>query len=204
MIFFRYESFRAYLRMYPVTAALIAINLVLYGIVELDGGPYESDILLRYGFLQMETDPYVTTEWWRYVTSMFLHASFMHLFFNMTSLLIFAPPLERLLGHVRYFLLYMVAGIVGNLFSAIMHHGNILSVGASGAIYGIDGAFLFFAIFGKHLLDEASRKTVYGIIAIGLLYSFMNTNVNASAHIGGAIAGFILFGLFTWKKLRRR
>ncbi|EFM12662.1 Rhomboid family protein [Paenibacillus curdlanolyticus YK9] len=204
MIFLRYETFRGYLRMYPVTALIVAINIVMFIITMLNGGSEDGYTLYRFGaFLQTEDDPFGLDEPWRYVTAIFLHAGFMHLFYNLISLIIFAPPLERLLGHVRYGLFFIVTGVVGNLFSALFHHGEVLSVGASGAIYGVYGAFLFLSVFGKHRLDEGSRKTVYSILIFGLIYSFLVPTINIWAHVGGGIAGFVLYGWFERKQLRR-
>jgi len=199
MIFLRYESFRGYLRMYPVTSILLGLILGVHVIdLILPGSP-----LLDWGFFYQHplVDPYGLEQPWRYVTAIFLHAGWEHLLFNCFSILVFAPPLERLLGRRRYLLFYLLAGVLGNVFSAFVHasEGNA-SVGASGAIYGIFGAYLYLALFRKQAMDEASRKTVYSILIFGLIYSLISPRINIWAHIGGGIAGFAMMRAFLFNR----
>lgn len=124
--------------------------------------------------------------------------------------MVFAPPLERLLKTVRYIPFFILAGIGGYFISALMtvalNKEYLLAVGASGAIYGIYGAFLFIAIFRKAMLDIASRKTVYMILGFGVVFSVFASRVDLWGHIGGAISGFLLYGLFdrskVWKQYK--
>ncbi|SDX18548.1 rhomboid family intramembrane serine protease [Paenibacillus sp. CF384] len=203
MIFLRYESFRSYLRLYPVTAAIIALNLLIYisDRYILDG------VLLERGFFYSEPNNnyFSLAEPWRYVTAQFLHLSISHIFFNMFAVLVFAPPLERMLGHVKYLLFYLLCGIVGNLFSAIAD-SSTAGAGASGAIYGVYGAYLYLALM-KRSLDPDSRKTVYTILIFGILYSIFAPGIGLWAHFGGLFAGFVLAYAYDWyliaKKKRR-
>lgn len=211
MIFLRYESFRDYLKQYPVTSIIIALNLIYYIVVAAAGSTTYGPHLYRYGAFYAEpgNDPYGLSEPYRYVSSMFMHAGIQHLLFNMFALLVFAPPLERLTGHIRYLIFYLLSGIAANALSAFMttllDKEYVLSVGASGAIYGVYGAYLFLAIFRKSWLDSGSRKTVYMILGSGLIYSFIIPTTNLWAHIGGGVAGFLLFGLFDrYMSLKRR
>jgi len=193
MIFLRYESFRGYLKMYPVTAVLIALNVLIFGYDALfaDGAlTIKGMFVVIPGF-----DSYGTLEPWRYVTSMFLHGNLEHLLFNMFALLVFAPPLEHMLGSVRYAVFYLLCGILANLFSAFMITEPTSSVGASGAIYGVYGAYLYLALM-KKALDEGSRKTIYTILIFGVIYSVLVPQVNIWAHVGGALAGFVLGYLY--------
>jgi rhomboid protease GluP len=195
MIFLRYESFRGYLRMYPVTSGLLGMFLLVHLLdLVLPGSP-----LLDRGFFFQHpvADPYGLEQPWRYVTSIFLHGGLEHLLFNCFSVLVFAPPLERLLGHIRYMLFFLLAGVLGNVFSAFVHasEGNA-SVGASGSIYGVFGAYLYLAIFRKRAMDEASRKTIFAILIFGLIYSLISPNINIWAHIGGGVAGFAMMRAF--------
>lgn len=198
MIFIRYENWRSYIKFYPVTSLLLLANLVMFIILTLSGGSTAFPVLYKFGAM-ISVSP-EREELWRYVASMFLHNGFSHLLFNSFGLLVFAPPLERLLGSWRYALLYVSAGIVGNLFSvAGWSFGDpyvvIYSVGASGALYGVYGAFLYIALFQKHNMDDASRKTLYSLLVLGVLTSLANTQVNWLAHFGGAVAGFFIYGL---------
>ncbi|MCD9025341.1 rhomboid family intramembrane serine protease [Cohnella silvisoli] len=193
MIFLRNESFRSYIRLYPITAIILAINLIVF---ISDTMIFDRQLTIRGMFYQEPiTDLYGMNEPWRYVTSIVLHAGWDHLLFNCFSTLVFAPPLERLLGHFRYLVFYLIAGIVGNALTAFVHAGSeYASVGASGAIYGIFGAYLFLAVFRKFALDEATRQTIYTTLIIGLIYSVLMPNINIWAHIGGSIAGFAMMG----------
>lgn len=211
MIFMRYESFRGYLRMFPVTSTLIALNLVYFIYLMLVGGTTNWEVLVRNGAFVTHTlyDPFGTTQPWRYVTSIFMHSGFQHLLFNMFSLLVFAPPLERLLRTVKYGVFYLLCGVLANAFSAVMHvimndAGSHAAVGASGAIYGVYGAFLYISLFRKAWLDEASRKTVYTILGFGVIYSIVVPRVDLWGHIGGGIAGFLLYSLFDRAMVRRQ
>lgn len=201
MIFLRYESFRDYLRLYPVTSAILALNSLVYiADLALAGTP-----LLDAGYFWMHPvyNRYGLEEPWRYVTSVFLHAGWEHLLYNTFAVLVFAPPLERLIGHFRYAVFYLMAGLLGNVYSAAVHLGEEhAAVGASGAVYGVYGAYLYLALFRKRALDEASRKTVYAILLFGLLYSLIFPRIDIWAHVGGCLAGFLMLGVLAQRRSR--
>lgn len=196
LIFLRNENWRSYLRYYPVTCLILLANVVMHLIVFWNGGSQDNRVLLRFGAL-LNMPPY-SEELWRNVTSMFLHSGFDHLFFNCFAILIFAPPLERWLGPSRYLLLYLLSGIVGNVLSTAYYNSisqPTLSVGASGAIYGIYGAFLYISLLQRQIIDEASRKTLYVLLIMGVILSFTRTEVSWMGHLGGLLGGFFIYGL---------
>ncbi len=192
MIFIRSENWKSYLRLYPVTSLLLLANIIMFLVLSFNGGSTNNETLYRFGALVTEGESY------RYVTAMFLHSGFDHLLFNSFALLVFAPPLERLMGWWRYTLLYFLSGIVGNVLSSLYDaqlDKVVISVGASGAIYGVYGAFLYIAVFQRKLIDDDSRKTLYAMLVFGIISSFIVANVNWMAHVGGLIGGFFVYGL---------
>ncbi|MCH1642411.1 rhomboid family intramembrane serine protease [Paenibacillus timonensis] len=204
MIFLRYESWRSYLRYYPVTCLLLAANIIMFIVLAMNGGSTNHYALLKYGALT--NIPELAGQGWRLFTSMFLHRGFDHLFSNSFAILVFAPPLERLLGWWRYALLYLGSGLVGNLISMGLHPVGAdihISVGASGAVYGVYGAFLYIALLQRHLMDESSRKTLYSLLIIGVIYSVLVPQINLAAHLGGLVGGFFIYGLII-RLLKRR
>jgi len=204
MIFIRYENWKSYLRYYPVTCLILAANIVMFLITVFSGGSTDSYVQLRFGALT-NVEPFAS-EYWRLFSSMFLHLGFTHLFSNSFAILVFAPPLERLLGHWKYALLYLGSGVIANVISLEVYRQTLephLSVGASGAIYGVYGAFLYIALFQRNMMDESSRKTLYSILMIGIVFSIMVAQINWMAHFGGLVAGFFLYGLII-RLLKRR
>jgi rhomboid protease GluP len=203
MIFLRYESFRGYIRLYPVTAAMLAANILLFVLLAVNGGSTNPLTLIRFGALiqQLPVEPY---DYWRFVASIFLHAGFDHLLFNSFAIFIFAPPLERLLGKWRFTLLYLGSGIAGNVFSilisAMLSDAGTISVGASGAVYGLYGAYLAILLYRKEMLDPQSRKTVQIILVIGVIYSLLIPHINLYAHLGGLAGGFLFFSAWLRKR----
>ncbi|MCM3635443.1 MULTISPECIES: rhomboid family intramembrane serine protease [Paenibacillus] len=199
MIFIRYESFKGYLRSYPITAAIAFLCIVCFIITLI---PAWGNKAYSFGMFVAITgiDPMGLTEPWRYVTSVFLHADFGHLFKNMMMLIIFAPPLEFVMKSRRYVWFYLLCGIGGNALSAVMSNiqgdGYHLSLGASGAIFGVFGAYFFLAMFRKQLLDTASIRTIYIILVISLITTFVTPMIDVWGHIGGFITGFMLYRFF--------
>lgn len=195
MIFIRYENWKSYLRYYPFTSLLLFANIVMFFILTFNGGSTERDTLLHYGAIS-NFEPY-RSEWWRYFAAIFLHSGFDHLFFNSFALLVITPPLERIMGTFKYALLYMLSGIVGNIISVAYYTSigkGLYGVGASGAIYGVYGAFLYIALFQRHMMDEASRKMLYTLLIMGIIFSFA-PGIGFMAHFGGMIGGFFIYGL---------
>ncbi|MBB6678852.1 rhomboid family intramembrane serine protease [Cohnella lubricantis] len=192
MLFVRYESWRQYIRLYPVNSSIMILCVIMFA-AELIGGGFTFDNLMRLGAINNLEG---SAGAWRYVAALFLHGSWPHLIFNLFGLFVFAAPLERIFGHLRYGLFYLVSGILGNLIAVWMANGPWYAVGASTAIYGIYGAYLFICLLERERLDQGSRTTVYGILATGLIYSFIFPNIGYWAHIGGLAAGFVLYGIF--------
>jgi membrane associated rhomboid family serine protease len=123
-------------------------------------------------------------DWWRLITATFLHYGLVHLGMNMLVLWIIGPPLEDYFGHGRYLLVYVVAGLAGSA-GALLWSPNALTVGASGAIWGIMGAALVL---------EARRIYVFGGSALGLVVlnlaiTFLIPGISIGGHIGGLVGG---------------
>lgn len=196
MIFIRYENWKSYLRYYPFTSLLLIANIVMFFVMTFNGGSTNNITLLEYGAVT-NLEPFRSEEW-RYIAAVFLHNGFDHLFFNSFAILVITPPLERIMGTFKYALLYLMSGILGNVISVAYYTNvvgdNTILVGASGAIYGVYGAFLYIALFQNHMMDEASRKMLYTLLIMGIIFSFA-PGIGWVAHFGGMISGFFIYGL---------
>ncbi len=185
-MFSRTENFKQYTKYYPIVSTLIAINLILYVLTLLPG---IGTLVLNYGvhanFL-IENG-----EFWRVFSSMFLHANFMHVFFNMFSLYLFGPELEKIAGKARFITIYFFSGIVGNMATYLLNDSSYVSLGASGAIFGIFGAFGALVYYTRRTMPML-RKLILPIIVISVVMTFLQSNVNIYAHLGGLVAGFLL------------
>ncbi|WP_374964986.1 rhomboid family intramembrane serine protease [Lysinibacillus sp. RS5] len=185
-MFSRTENFKQYTKYYPVVSTLIAINLVLYVITILPG---IGTLVINYG---IQVNFLVENgEWWRIFSAMFLHANFSHVFFNMFSLFLFGPELEKIAGKARFITIYLLSGIVGNMATYLLHESSYGSLGASGAIFGIFGAFGALVYYTRRTMPML-RKLILPIIIISVIMTFLQPDVNVYAHLGGLVTGFLL------------
>lgn len=101
------------------------------------------------------------------------------------------------MGSWKFAILYLLSGLLGNIIGLAYYErieGYHFLVGASGAIYGAYGAYLYIALFQRHVIDESSRKTLFTLLILGILFSF-TPGVSLVAHVGGLVGGFFLYGL---------
>jgi len=207
MIFLRRETFKGYLKSYPGIVGIVILCL-LYFIFELFGGYLKNSLTLYQAGALLSIpveDPIALHQPWRYITSMFMHADFYHIFHNMFMLIIFAPPLERLIQTKRFIPFYLLCGIGGSLIAVLISSAKgipMIHLGASGAVYGVLGAYLFMALFRKRMLDEQSKKTIYMILAIGIISSIIVPNISLWGHIGGLVTGLLLYRLFDRRQFK--
>ena len=209
MIFLRRESFKSYIRSYPGITAIVGICIVYYLFTWLGGYLTNGYTIYSAGaFLSVpQEDPVGLSQPWRYLTSMFMHADFYHLLHNMAMLIIFGPPLERLIQTKRFIPFYLLSGIGGTFIASLIYSmlgKGQLTVGASGAIYGVFGAYLFIALFRKKMVDEQSIQTIYMILVIGIVSSIVITTTNLWGHIGGLITGLLLYRIFDQLHIRKQ
>ncbi|MEH7224562.1 rhomboid family intramembrane serine protease [Bacillus sp. JJ1566] len=169
------------------TYILIAIQLIMFAVLELHGGSTNTETLLKYG--AKENFRILNGEWWRFFTPMILHIGFIHLLMNTFALYYLGAEVERLYGKLRFLLIYVFAGFVGSLASFVFN-ANI-SAGASGAIFGCFGALLFFGTAYPSLFFRTMGPNVIGIIIINLVLGFMIPGIDNSGHIGGLVGGFL-------------
>lgn len=191
-MFIRNENFKQYINAYPLVATLITINLAIFIMTLI---PNLRKEIFDYGV--SVNGLIVQGEWWRIITSMFLHGGWMHILFNMFSLFLFGPELERMAGKGRFLAIYFLSGIGGGLATLLTQDAGYASIGASGAIFGIFGAFGAILFRYRNSLPEL-RQIILPIIIISVVMTFLQANVNAASHIGGLATGFVI-GLFFFK-----
>ncbi|MSV43996.1 MAG: rhomboid family intramembrane serine protease [Actinobacteria bacterium] len=138
-------------------------------------------------------------EYYRLVTAMFLHVSLLHIGFNMLVLWMLGPQLENILGHVRFAALYLVAGLGGSVASFWFSSPNGVSVGASGAVFGLMGAYV---VVGKALRTDISQ--VVGLIAINVVLGFVIPSTDWRAHLGGLLTGAVVGAIMAYAPARGR
>ena len=130
-------------------------------------------------------------DYYRLVTSMFLHIGIWHLFVNMYSLYVLGKEVENTLGRRKYLIIYLLSGIAGRILSLAFNH-NIICAGASGAIFGIMGAILYFGYYYRAYLGSTIINSILPVIILNLIIGFLDTGIDNAAHIGGLVGGILL------------
>jgi membrane associated rhomboid family serine protease len=170
----------------PVTKALIGINVLVYLITAVQGAGLNSpggslfDKAALYGPLVAHGD------WWRLFTAAFLHANIIHIAFNMFALWVIGGPVETYLGRSRFLGLYLVSGLAGSA-GALIQAPTAVTVGASGAIFGILGALLIIEWQATGRLAGQAMT----LIVINLAFSFTFSGISWGGHVGGLIGGIL-------------
>jgi membrane associated rhomboid family serine protease len=141
----------------------------------------------------------VNGEWWRLVTAAFLHGSFLHIAFNMYVLYALGPTLERILGHSRYLLLYLLAALGGGVASYVFSDIRTVSVGASGAIFGLMGALV---VAGRRLRYDVTQVLI--LLGINVAIGFFSPGVDWRAHLGGLVTGAVVAAIMVFPPRRYR
>jgi rhomboid protease GluP len=187
-MFTRTENFQTFLRFYPIISILVGIHILLWLITALPipGSNLLLEQMVGFNFLVGEG------EYWRLLTPIFVHGSFSHMLFNSFSLVLFGPALERILGKPRFLFAYFGTGVIANIATYFLEPLDYLHVGSSGAIFGLFGIFVYMVMFRKDLIDQANSQVVVTILVIGLIMTFINSNINVVAHLFGLIAGAAL------------
>jgi rhomboid protease GluP len=168
-----------------ITKILLLINSVVFILSFVLGQDQIVNMLANFG-------PYVKSgEIYRLITGAFVHVEVIHFFFNMYALYIIGPQLENFFGKWRYLTIYMGSAIVGNLLS-IMFNPTTLSIGASGAIFGLLGALVYFGYHYRVYLDSVIKSQIIPLIILNLFIGFMSTGIDNAAHIGGLVGGVLV------------
>lgn len=171
-----------------VTKVLIALSIIMFVSMYLLGNG-SNDTLTLYLFGANLKEAIQAGEVYRLITCAFLHAGILHLMFNMYSLFIIGSQLETYIGRWKFALVYFISALSGSLMSAIFT--NAISVGASGAIFGLLGSLLYFGYHYRLYLGEVLKRQIIPLIAVNLLFGFIMNGVDNAAHIGGLIGGYL-------------
>lgn len=176
-----------------INITIVAINILVFILCA-----FIPDVLYNKGafsFLLIEK----TKEYYRFLSSAFMHADLDHLFSNMLVLFFLGNLVEKKVGHLKYMWLYLLSAILGNVASAIyeIHLGYMFfSVGASGAIFGVIGAVLVLVLAKGGRWETITLPRMLLMVGYSLYSGFVVENVNNAAHIGGFVAGALIMGIF--------
>lgn len=173
-----------------VTNIIIAICIVMFVLMYLFGnGSEDIGTLLNFG---ANLDVLVKEgEVYRLFTCMFLHIGLLHLLCNMYSLHIIGREIENLYGKTKFLIIYILSGICGSILSLAFSH-NTVSAGASGAIFGLLGALLYFGYYYRTYLGATIKSSVLPVIIANLVIGFLSSGIDNAAHIGGLVGGILV------------
>ena len=169
-----------------VTNSIIVLCIMMFII---SGFGFDTYTLVKYG--ANSSILVKGGEYYRLFSYMFLHAGFIHILLNMYSLYIVGPQVENFFGKWKYILIYLFSGISGGLLS-IAFNGNTISVGASGAIFGLFGALIYFGYNYRGYIGTIIRSQIVPIVIYNLLMGFFIPGIDVSGHVGGLLGGLIV------------
>ncbi len=183
----------------PINVSLAAVMVVVYVVLEFLGDTTSASFMLSHGAMF----PYSVTlngEFYRLLTSSFLHFGFSHLVNNLVLLVCLGSYLERALGRVRFVLLYVLCAVGSSLISMawmLFTDDIAVSGGASGIVFGFIGALLFLVLKNRGRFEDLTLKRFLMMMALSLYYGFSTTGVDNAAHVGGLIIGFLCTAVYT-------
>lgn len=184
-----------------VNGTIIAVNVVYFLYLEMAGsslntgfmverGAMFAPLILRYG------------QYYRLLTSVFMHFGIGHLINNMLVLFVLGDNLERALGKVKYLIFYLLCGVGANVVSLLVNinRGNfVVSAGASGAIFGVVGGLVYAVAVNRGRLEDLSTHQLLILVGVTLYHGFTSTGIDNAAHVGGLLTGIFL-GIIFYRK----
>lgn len=195
-MFIRNETFYTFRKNYPIVTSIIAIHFILFSWINLSSWgllPF-GDFIFQYGVGYNAA--IASGEVWRLVTPIFLHIGVSHVLFNSFSLVLFGPALEKILGKLKFITFYLTTGALANLATFFLTGPLYQHLGASGAIFGLFGIYLFMVLNRKDLIDAGNAQIIVVISVIGVVMTFFGSQINVVAHVFGLIAGFLVAPFF--------
>lgn len=174
------------------TNIISLICILMYVIVGIYGNNFfnfDANVLAKFGannILLVKNG-----EIYRLLTCAFLHVGLIHLVVNMYSLRVIGSSVEGLIGKGKFVFIYLISAISASLMSLVFVDSNIVSVGASGAIFGLMGALLYFGYHYRLYLNDAIKTQIIPVILFNLIIGFMMPGIDNGAHIGGLIGGYL-------------
>ena len=184
-----------------VSGLLVAVNVIVYLICTFTG-----NLLYNIGELDAAA-VLLRGEYGRIIYSMFLHAGIDHLFNNMVILFFLGAMIEKVTGHIQFLLIYLLSGIGANICSLlykVMTMDSMASVGASGAIFGLDGVLLAWILLDRQAMPDVTPRRVLLMIVLSLYSGFTAHNIDNAAHVGGLLTGFAVGALLCALRRRKR
>lgn len=182
-----------------VCCILIVVNILIFVVVQIRFDTIDAAFFCAHG--GMYPPAVHEGEWWRLITCLFLHANTYHLMNNMIMLFAVGAFVEEALRPPKFLILYFGSGIGASLasfFYAGLDSGMV-SVGASGAIFGVLGALIAIVLLHKGHYDRLSWKGMLLLLALSVYYGFASGGIDNAAHLGGLVTGFLL-GLLLYRK----
>lgn len=188
-MFIRTErSIKEFMSRYPIVSIIVIINIVIWLLMSFDFGKP----IFIWG-VGHNLSIHLLDQYWRFITPIFLHVDLTHMLFNSFALVLFGPALERMIGKFKFTTVYLLTGIVAEVGTYIIDPVSATRhLGASGAIYGLFGIYLFMVLFRKNLITKTDAQIVATIFIIGLVMTFLNSGINKAAHIFGFIGGMVI------------
>lgn len=184
-----------------VSGILVVANVIVYLICTFTG-----NLLYNIGELDAAA-VLLRREYGRIIYSMFLHAGIDHLFNNMVILFFLGAMIEKVTGHIQLLLIYLLSGIGANICSLlykVMTMDSMTSVGASGAIFGLDGVLLAWILLDRQAMPDVTPRRVLLMIVLSLYSGFTAHNIDNAAHVGGLLTGFAAGALLCALRRRKR
>ena len=173
-----------------ITNIIIALCVIVFAATVLSGGNILGiNGIILYLFGANVKEAVVAGEVYRLITAAFLHASIFHLLFNLYALYIIGNQVENYIGKFKFLIVYLISAISGSLMSCIFN--TSISVGASGAIFGLLGSLLYFGYHFRLYLGSVLKTQIIPLIILNLCLGFLDSSIDNAAHIGGLIGGYL-------------
>lgn len=182
-----------------ITYALIIINLIMFLAMYIFGNGSEDGLTLILFGANNRALVLGYHQYFRLITAAFLHIGIMHLLFNMYALYVIGSQIENFFGKVKYILIYLGSAVFASVLSICF--SDSISAGASGAIFGLLGAMLYFGYHYRLYLGNTIKSQIIPIIVINLIFGFVMNGIDNAAHIGGLIGG-VLFAMISGVKYK--
>lgn len=174
-----------------ITYILILTNIIVFMLMYMLGnGSNDTKTLIDFGANYVILTK--SGEYYRIITSAFLHIGAVHLLLNMYSLYIVGTQVEYFYGKIKYLIIYCFSAIMGSLFTVALSSSNTVAAGASGAIFGLLGAILYFGVKYRGYIGNSIINQIIPVVVLNLIIGFTTPGIGNAAHIGGLIGGYLI------------